>query len=71
MGLRITQNSIYNQTQRALSRSFESGLKVREQISSGRRVNRPSDDPATMMLAPGSTLASVLNATCGKLKKPA
>ena len=33
MGLRITQNSIYNQTQRALSRSYESGLKVREQIS--------------------------------------
>ena len=38
----------------------------------GNNVDRtvvPSDDPQSFQLVPGSSLAGILNATCGRLKK--
>lgn len=43
--MRLSTNMIFNQQVRGISDSQSSWLKVGEQLSSGRRVNNPSDDP--------------------------
>ncbi|HAT23403.1 MAG: flagellar hook-associated protein FlgL [Pantoea sp.] len=43
--MRLSTNMIFNQQVRGISDSQASWLKVGEQLSSGRRVNNPSDDP--------------------------
>ena len=43
--MRLSTNMIFDQQVRGISDSQSSWLKVGEQLSSGRRVNNPSDDP--------------------------
>lgn len=43
--MRLSTNMIFNQQVRGITDSQSSWLKVGEQLSSGRRVNNPSDDP--------------------------
>ena len=43
--MRLSTNMIFDQQVRGISDSQASWLKVGEQLSSGRRVNNPSDDP--------------------------
>ena len=43
--MRLSTNMIFNQQVRGITDSQASWLKVGEQLSSGRRVNNPSDDP--------------------------
>ena len=43
--MRISTNMIFNQQVRGITDSQSSWLKVGEQLSSGRRVTNPSDDP--------------------------
>jgi flagellar hook-associated protein 3 FlgL len=49
MALRITQNAIFQGSVQALQRGFEQGARIREQIGTGKRVNRASDDPASFL----------------------
>lgn len=43
--MRLSTNMIFNQQVRGITDSQASWLKVGEQLSSGKRVNNPSDDP--------------------------
>jgi len=45
MAIRITQNMLNNNMLRNLHNSMGNMDKLQEQLSSGRKVNRPSDDP--------------------------
>ncbi len=49
MSLRITQGMIYSQSLRDIRNSLFGSTVLQQQISSGLRVNRPSDDPAAAM----------------------
>lgn len=45
MAIRVTQNMLNNRMMRNLSNSMGSMDKYQEQLSSGRKISRPSDDP--------------------------
>lgn len=49
MGLRITQNMLMNWAQRDIRSSALNLSVYREQLSTGKRVNRPSDDPNSFL----------------------
>lgn len=49
MSLRITQSMIYARALHDIRKSSRGILEVQEQVASGRRINRPSDDPAAML----------------------
>ena len=49
MSLRITQGIIFSQSLRDIQRSLLGTVKLQQQIASGLRVNRPSDDPAATL----------------------
>jgi flagellar hook-associated protein 3 FlgL len=46
---RITQNILYSRTLADIRRSLGSRVTLQQQIASGLRVNRPSDDPAATL----------------------
>lgn len=46
--IRITNRALYNNTLTNLFKQSEGLLKVHEELASGKRVNRPSDDPLAM-----------------------
>lgn len=45
MGVRVTQNMLNNNMMRNLNNSMRNMDKLQEQLSSGRKISRPSDDP--------------------------
>ncbi|HJV44984.1 MAG TPA: flagellar hook-associated protein FlgL [Bacillota bacterium] len=47
MGFRVNQNMLNSNMLYNLSKSYRALAKDQEQLSSGRRVNRPSDDPVS------------------------
>jgi len=49
MSLRITQGIIYSSTLQHIRNATVNGLQTRSQLATGRRVNRPSDDPAGIL----------------------
>ncbi|WOV88352.1 flagellar hook-associated protein FlgL [Sporosarcina oncorhynchi] len=51
--MRITQSMLSNNMLRNLSSSYNKMGKMQEQLSSGKKVNRPSDDPVTVMKSLG------------------
>jgi flagellar hook-associated protein 3 FlgL len=53
MSLRITQGNLFNQALFDIQHSLFHYSQLQQQVSSGRRVNRPSDDPvATLRIIP-------------------
>ncbi len=55
MNLRVSQNQLYSLLTTHLQNSFSSLAQLQEQVSSGKRISRPSDDPT------GSSLALALH----------
>ena len=53
--MRVSQNQLYNLLTNHLQDSFSTLAQLQEQVSSGRRIQRPSDDPT------GSSLALALH----------
>lgn len=51
--MRITQSMLSNNMLRNLSSSYNKMGKLQEQLSSGKKVNRPSDDPVVVMKGMG------------------
>jgi flagellar hook-associated protein 3 FlgL len=51
--MRVTQSMLSNNMLRNLSSSYNKMGKLQEQLSSGKKVNRPSDDPVTVMKGMG------------------
>lgn len=49
MSLRITQSTLFNRALTNLHSSHARGINLQTQLASGRRVTRPSDDPAATM----------------------
>jgi flagellar hook-associated protein 3 FlgL len=49
--MRVTQSMLYHTSTTALNRSAQNLLKVSEQVSTTKRLNRPSDDPADVRSA--------------------
>lgn len=49
MSLRITQGMLYSRALLDIRNGGVNRLRLQEQVGSGRRVNRPSDDPAAML----------------------
>lgn len=49
MSLRITQGSLYEMARGNISRSLLRYTSLQDAVSTGRRVNRPSDDPAATL----------------------
>lgn len=47
--MRVTQSMLSNNMLRNLSSSYEKMGKLQEQVNTGKKVNRPSDDPVTAM----------------------
>ena len=47
--MRVTQSMLSNNMLRNLTSSYNRMGKMQEQLSSGKKVNRPSDDPVTVM----------------------
>lgn len=47
--MRVTQGMLSNNMLRNLSKSYESMGKYQEQLSTGKKINRPSDDPVVAM----------------------
>lgn len=47
--MRVTQSMLSNNMLRNLSNSYSAMGKLQDQINSGKKVNRPSDDPVTAM----------------------
>lgn len=60
MGIRPTQASTYSQVRRGLVQNFTKLARAQLQVSSGKRILKPSDDPAgsTLMLSFKRSLAS-------------
>ena len=60
MAIRPTQASTYSQVSRGLIQNFSSLARAQLQVSSGKRILKPSDDPAgsTLMLSFKRSLAS-------------
>lgn len=46
---RITQSMLYSRALRDVQSSLRDSTRLQENVASGRRVNRPSDDPAAML----------------------
>jgi flagellar hook-associated protein 3 FlgL len=65
MSLRITQTMLYARSLFDVRRSSQGILRIQEQVSSGRRINRPSDDPSAMvrLLPLNSELANLKGLT--------
>ncbi|MBD7985184.1 flagellar hook-associated protein FlgL [Sporosarcina sp. Sa2YVA2] len=51
--MRVTQSMLSNNMLRNLSNSFNNMGKLQEQVNTGKKVNRPSDDPVTVMKSLG------------------
>lgn len=51
--MRVTQSMLSNNMLRNLSASYNKMGKLQEQLTSGKKVNRPSDDPVTVMKGMG------------------
>lgn len=51
--MRVTQSMLSNNMLRNLSSSYNKMGKLQEQITTGKKVNRPSDDPVTVMKSLG------------------
>ncbi|MFS0688516.1 flagellar hook-associated protein FlgL [Sporosarcina sp. 179-K 8C2 HS] len=51
--MRVTQSMLSNNMLRNLSTSYNKMGKLQEQLSSGKKVNRPSDDPVVVMKGMG------------------
>lgn len=51
--MRVTQSMLSNNMLRNLSNSYNKMGKIQEQINTGKKVNRPSDDPVTVMKSLG------------------
>lgn len=51
--MRITQSMLSNNMLRNLTSSYDKMGKLQEQLSSGKKVNRPSDDPVVVMKGMG------------------
>ncbi|GKV64867.1 MULTISPECIES: flagellar hook-associated protein FlgL [unclassified Sporosarcina] len=51
--MRVTQSMLSNNMLRNLSNSYNNMGKLQEQINTGKRVNRPSDDPVSVMKSLG------------------
>ncbi|MFC5604087.1 flagellar hook-associated protein FlgL [Sporosarcina koreensis] len=51
--MRVTQSMLSNNMLRNLSSSYNKMGKLQEQLSSGKKVNRPSDDPVVVMKGMG------------------
>lgn len=51
--MRVTQSMLSNNMLRNLSNSYSKMGKLQEQISTGKKVNRPSDDPVSVMKGMG------------------
>lgn len=51
--MRVTQSMLSNNMLRNLSNSYNKMGKLQEQIETGKRVNRPSDDPVSVMKGMG------------------
>lgn len=51
MAIRPTQQATYSQLQRGLSANFARLVRAQEQIASGKRIVRPSDDPVGTSLS--------------------
>ena len=49
MGLRITQGIVYSRALQDIRASLRGSVNLQQQIATGRRVNRPSDDPAATL----------------------
>lgn len=49
MSLRITQGIIFSTSLQHIRNATVNGLQTRSQLATGRRVNRPSDDPAGIL----------------------
>ena len=49
MSLRITQSHLYNRARQDIHRGLLGYNALQQQIATGRRVNRPSDDPAASL----------------------
>lgn len=51
--MRVTQSMLSNNMLQNLSHSFNNMGKLQEQVNTGKKVNRPSDDPVTVMKSLG------------------
>jgi len=51
--MRVTQSMLSNNMLRNLSSSYNKMGKLQEQLNTGKKVNRPSDDPVTVMKSLG------------------
>lgn len=51
--MRVTQSMLSNNMLRNLSNSFSNMGRLQEQVNTGKKVNRPSDDPVTVMKSLG------------------
>ncbi|MCC6672544.1 MAG: flagellar hook-associated protein FlgL [Planctomycetes bacterium] len=49
MSLRITQSMLYSRSLDDLRRSLAGSTRLQEMVATGRRINRPSDDPAAAL----------------------
>jgi flagellar hook-associated protein 3 FlgL len=47
--MRVTQSMLSNNTLRHISQSYERMAKTQEQLSTGKKISRPSDDPVVAM----------------------
>ncbi|WP_274644490.1 flagellar hook-associated protein FlgL [Pseudomonas serbica] len=59
--MRIATNTIYDQSTNAMNRQQSALLKVGSQISSGKKVNSPSDDPLATSKALAITQSAAVN----------
>ena len=59
--MRISYSMIYDQTEFNINRQYESFFKLNEKVTTGKEVNRPSDDPIAMsnILGYRSTISSL------------
>ena len=59
--MRISYSMIYDQTEFNINRQYESFFKLNEKVTTGKEVNRPSDDPVAMsnILGYRSTVSSL------------
>lgn len=49
MSLRVTQNMLYARALSDIRNSSRGMIDLQEQVATGRRINRPSDDPSAML----------------------
>ena len=56
--MRVTQSMLSNNMLRNLSTSYNQMGKLQDQITTGKKVNRPSDDPVVAMKGMGTACKS-------------